>query len=65
MKNALHYRALASLCRQQAAYNPDQSWRLLAQAKHWERLAYVEMSSHFEECNATGSNEKTLTDLGA
>jgi hypothetical protein len=65
MKNASHYRALASLYRQQAAHNPDQSWTLLAQAERWEHLAYVEMSSHFEECNTTGSNEKTLTDLAA
>ena len=57
MKNVSHYRALGSLCRQQAAYNPANSWKLLAQAEHWEHLAQLEMSSHFEECNTeVGSN---------
>jgi hypothetical protein len=52
MKNAADYRALASLCRQQAAYRPDQSWRLLGQAERWEHLADAEISAHFKECNA-------------
>jgi hypothetical protein len=46
MKNASHYRALASLCRQQAAYRPDQSWRLLGQAERWEHLAEAELADH-------------------
>jgi hypothetical protein len=55
MKNASHYRALASLCRQQAAYRPDQSWQLLGQAERWEHLAEVEIAEHFTECNATNT----------
>ena len=51
MKNVSRYRAIGSLCRQQAAYNPANSWKLLAQAEHWEHLAQLEMSFHFEECN--------------
>jgi hypothetical protein len=51
------YRAMGSLCRQQAAYNPAQNWQLLAKAEHWEHLAAVEMSSHFGECNANRSGE--------
>jgi len=39
MKSASHYRALASLYRQQAAYNPAQCWHLLGQAERWEHLA--------------------------
>lgn len=58
MKNAAEYRALASLCRQQAAYRPDQSWKLLGQAERWEHLADVEIAAHFKECNA---NENALT----
>ena len=57
MKNASHYRALASLCRQQAAYRPDQSWRLLGQAERWEHLAEVEIADHFSECNAASSSD--------
>lgn len=66
MRNVSRYRALGSLCRQQAAYNPANSWKLLAQAEHWEHLAQVEMSSHFEDRNAevgsdvTGPRWKTI-----
>ena len=60
MKNASHYRALASLCRQQAAYRPDQTWQLLGQAERWEHLAEAEIADHFKECNAgTGSSDIT------
>jgi len=47
MKNAAQYRALASLARQTAAYNPDRSWQLLGQAERWEHLAEAELASHF------------------
>ena len=47
MKQASQYRALASLCRQQAAYNPAQGWHLLSQAERWEHLAQAEIVSHF------------------
>ena len=57
MKNASHYRALASLYRQQAAYNPAQKWHLLGQAERWEHLAEQELASHFKECNTTGSSD--------
>jgi hypothetical protein len=65
MKNASHYRALASLYRQQAAYNPAQKWNLLGQAERWEHLAVQELASHFEECNADQSSAKTGSDLAA
>jgi hypothetical protein len=53
MDKVRRLRARGSLCRQQAAYNPDQSWKLLAEAAYWEHLAEVEVSSHFKECNFT------------
>lgn len=52
MEGILRYRALGSLCRQQAAYNPSESWKLLAKAEHWEHLAAKELAFHFKECNA-------------
>ena len=52
MKNAAQYRALASLCRQTAAYHPDKSWQLLGQAERWEHLAEEALASQFQECNA-------------
>jgi hypothetical protein len=34
-----HYRALGSICRQQAALHPEASWNWLGQAEKWEDLA--------------------------
>ena len=59
MKNAAHYRALASLCRQKAAYSPMQSWCLLGQAQRSEHLAEDALASHFKECNGPTSDEGT------
>jgi hypothetical protein len=59
MKNVERLRAMGLLCRQQAAYNPDQSWKLLAEAEYWEHLAYAELSAYFEECNTTSSSDLT------
>ena len=55
MENVRRYRALASLCRQQAAYRPLQSWDLLGQAEHFEHLAELELKAHFDACNAKGA----------
>ena len=63
MKNALEYRALASLCRQQAAYRPNERKTLLGQAEHWQHLAEAEIAFHFKECNATSSSD--LADTNA
>jgi hypothetical protein len=57
MRKARRLRAMGSLCRQQAAYNPAQSWKLLAEAEYWEHMAAAEMSSHFEECNTNRSSD--------
>lgn len=52
MENVRRYRALASLCRQQAAYRPLQNWQLLGQAEHFEYLAEIALKAHFDACNA-------------
>jgi hypothetical protein len=67
MKNVSRFRAMGSLCRQQAVYNPDKSWKLLAEAEYWEHLAQVEMSSHFKECNTASSTDlaETIADPDA
>jgi hypothetical protein len=63
MQKVRRFRAMGSLCRQQAAYNPAHSWKLLAEAEYWEHMAAVETSSHFEECNTNRSRDlaKSLT----
>jgi hypothetical protein len=57
MEKVRRLRSMGSLCRQQAAYNPAQSWKLLAEAEYWEHLARVETCFHFEECNSFRSND--------
>lgn len=65
MKTVGRLRAMASLCRQQAAYNPARRSKLLAEAEYWERLARAEMSFHFKECNAASSDVQFLNELAA
>jgi hypothetical protein len=65
MKNASHYRAVASLRRQQAAYRPDQSWQLLGQAERWEYLAEAEIADHFKECNASTDSSDITNAIAA
>lgn len=66
MEKVRRLRAMGSLCRQQAAYNGMNKWKLLADAECWEHLAELELSSHFRECNVGSSisliwpGEKTL-----
>src|ERR1700722_12364842 len=50
MEQVQRYRAMGSLCRQHAAYNPTEAWKLLAEAERWEHLA-VEAASHLKESN--------------
>jgi hypothetical protein len=57
MQKVLHYRAMGSLCRQSAVFNPLNSWKLLGDAERWEHLAAVEIVSHFKECNTTSSSD--------
>lgn len=57
MENVRRYRALASLCRQQAAYRPLQSWKLLGQAEHFEHLAEAELKSNSDARNAKGADD--------
>ena len=58
METVRRLRAMASLCRQSAAYNPDRSWKLLAEAEYWEHLASATLLEHFKEC-AASSNDLT------
>lgn len=39
MENAQRCRAMALLCRQQAALYPVEAWKWLGQAERWEYLA--------------------------
>jgi hypothetical protein len=45
MKDLIRYRALESLCRQSAVFNPHDSWRLLAQAEMWHHKALAEIET--------------------
>ena len=51
-ENVRRYRAIASLCRQTAAFRPGQKMTLLQQAEEWERLAIRELESHCDPVEA-------------
>jgi hypothetical protein len=53
MEKVRRLRAMASLCRQTAAYHPDRSWKLLAEAEYWEHLASEGLLEHFRECTTS------------
>lgn len=57
MKTVRRLRAMASLCRQNAAYRPDTKWKLLAEAEYWEHLAASALSDLFKECTATAASD--------
>jgi hypothetical protein len=52
MEKVRRLRAMASLCRQSAAYHPDRKWKLLAEAEYWEHAASEVLRGHFAECTA-------------
>jgi hypothetical protein len=51
MENVQHCRAMGSLFRQFAVFDPAHSWKYLIEAQKWEHLAEAEIASHFKECN--------------
>jgi hypothetical protein len=63
MENVRRYRAMGSLCRQSAEFNPLNSWKLLGDAERWEHLAEAEIASHFKECNTTSSSDLAKSDV--
>jgi hypothetical protein len=56
METVRRMRAMASLCRQIAAYHPDRSWKLLAEAEYWEHMASAALLEQFKECTASSKN---------
>ncbi len=59
METVRRLRAMALLCRQAAAYHPDRSWKLLAEAEYWEHLASAALLAHFRERNTLLHNMAT------
>jgi hypothetical protein len=53
LENVRRYRAVASLCRQTAAFRPIQRHSLLAEAARWEHLALSELEAYFSACGNT------------
>jgi hypothetical protein len=48
VKNVSRYRAMGSLHRQCAVFDPLNSWKHLGEAERWEHLAEAEIASHFK-----------------
>jgi hypothetical protein len=63
LESAEAYRATALLCRQQAAYDPDNSWRLLGEAERWEYLAEQILASRQKNRTAEGSKSAIETGM--
>lgn len=57
MKNIRSYRAMGSICRQRAVFDPQNCWKHLGDAERWEQLAAAEISDHFKECNTDCSSD--------
>jgi hypothetical protein len=45
LEDVRHYRALGSICRQQAVLHPEASWTWLSQAEKWEDRAEAATSA--------------------
>jgi hypothetical protein len=56
MENVSRFRALGSICRQRAVFDPQNSWKHLGDAERWEHLAAVEISAYYQACNTAGSS---------
>jgi hypothetical protein len=56
MQNVQRYRAMGSLCRQRAVFDPQNSWKHLGDAERWEHLAHTEIAFHSRERRADGSS---------
>jgi hypothetical protein len=62
LKSAEAYRATALLCRQQAACDPDNRWKLLGEAERWEHLAEQILASRQKDRLAEHTIESGMTD---
>jgi hypothetical protein len=60
MENVRNCRAMGSLFRQFAVFDPGHSWKYLIEAQKWEHLAEAEIASHFKECNTIESKNPEL-----
>ena len=62
MHKIMRMRAMSSVCRQHAAYHPEDRYRFMNEAEYWEHLAEHELAVHFEECNTPRSSD--LANIG-
>ena len=60
METVRRLRAMASLYRQSAAYHPDRSSKLLAEAEYCEHLTAAALSDHFKECTAIRGHDQAI-----
>ena len=53
MEMVRRYRAMGRLCRQQAVFHLEASWRWLSEAQRWEDFVDSEVNAFYQECNAS------------
>jgi hypothetical protein len=51
LENVRQYRAMASMCRLRATFDPGNGWRWLARADRWEVLAVAGIDECYRERN--------------
>lgn len=51
MQELLRARAMERMCRQRAAFSPEESWKYIAEAELWKRRALDLISDHHTVCN--------------
>lgn len=61
MDKVLEYRNQELRCRQRAAYDPQQSWKWLAEAEMWEQRAHECRALLLEAGDTTGSTGQAVT----
>jgi hypothetical protein len=61
MENVSRFRAMGSICRQRAVFDPQNSWKHLGDAERWEHLAAMEISDHFNACNIVDPTKAGMT----
>jgi hypothetical protein len=65
LQNIQRYRAMGSLCRQRAVFDPQNSWKHLGDAERWEHLAHAEIAGRSWERHAGAASNPGNTLTGA
>jgi hypothetical protein len=57
-ENVQRYRAMGSLCRQRAVFDPQNSWKHLGDAERWEHLVHTEIACDSQRPDASSGRSR-------